>query len=138
MSLSEEERKIIVGLEIEKAENIVSQINELEKLSYWDNIANRLYYALFHAVSALLIFDKHNVSTHKGSIVLFGQFYIKTGVFNINDGRLFSQLQTIREKSDYNCAYQTSEDEIKPLIYPTIELIKRIKLYINSRTNANN
>ena len=138
MSLNEEERKIIVVLEIEKAENIVSQINELEKLSYWDNIANRLYYALFHAVSALLIFDKHNVSTHKGSIVLFGQFYIKTGVFNINDGRLFSQLQTIREKSDYNCAYQTSEDEIKPLIYPTIELIKRIKLYINSRTNANN
>ena len=138
MSLNEEERKIIVGLEIEKAENIVSQINELEKLSYWDNIANRLYYALFHAVSALLIFDKHNVSTHKGSIVLFGQFYIKTGVFNINDGRLSSQLQTIREKSDYNCAYQTSEDEIKPLIYPTIELIKRIKLYINSRTNANN
>lgn len=138
MSLNEEERKIIVGLEIEKAENIVSQINELEKLSYWDNIANRLYYALFHAVSALLIFDKHNVSTHKGSIVLFGQFYIKTGVFNINDGRLFSQLQTIREKSDYNCAYQTSEDEIKPLIYPTMELIKRIKLYINSRTNANN
>lgn len=138
MSLNEEERKIIVGLEIEKAENIVSQINELEKLSYWDNMANRLYYALFHAVSALLIFDKHNVSTHKGSIVLFGQFYIKTGVFNINDGRLFSQLQTIREKSDYNCAYQTSEDEIKPLIYPTIELIKRIKLYINSRTNANN
>ena len=132
MSLNEEERKIIVGLEIEKAENIVSQINELEKLFYWDNIANRLYYALFHAVSALLIFDKHNVSTHKGSIVLFGQFYIKTGVFNINDGRLFSQLQTIREKSDYNCAYQTSEDEIKPLIYPTIELIKRIKLYINS------
>ena len=132
MSLNEEERKIIVCLEIEKAENIVSQINELEKLSYWDNIANRLYYALFHAVSALLIFDKHNVSTHKGSIVLFGQFYIKTGVFNINDGRLFSQLQTIREKSDYNCAYQTSEDEIKPLIYPTIELIKRIKLYINS------
>ena len=131
MSLNEEERKIIVGLEIEKAENIVSQINELEKLSYWDNIANRLYYALFHAVSALLIFDKHNVSTHKGSIVLFGQFYIKTGVFNINDGRLFSQLQTIREKSDYNCAYQTFEDEIKPLIYPTIELIKRIKLYIN-------
>lgn len=81
MSLNEEERKIIVGLEIEKAENIVSQINELEKLSYWDNIANRLYYALFHAVSV--------------------------------------------------CAYQTSEDEIKPLIYPTIELIKRIKLYIN-------
>lgn len=132
MSLSEEERKIIVSLEIEKAQNIASQIEELEKLSYWDNIANRLYYALFHAISALLIFDKHNVSTHRGSIVLFGQFYIKTNVFDMNDGKLFSQLQTIREKSDYNCAYQTSEDEIKPLINPTIKLIEKIKLYINS------
>lgn len=132
MSLSEEERKIIVSLEIEKAQNIASQIEELEKLSYWDNIANRLYYALFHAISALLIFDKHNVSTHRGSIVLFGQFYIKTNVFDMNDGKLFSQLQTIREKSDYNCAYQTSEDEIKPLINPTIKLIEKIKSYINS------
>lgn len=132
MSLSEEERRIIIGLELEKAQRIVSQIVELEKLSYWDNIANRLYYSLFHAISALLIYDKHNVGTHRGTIVLFGQFYIKTGIFSMADGKLFSQLQTIREKSDYNFAYQTSEDEIKPLIIPTIELIEKIKLYINS------
>ena len=27
-------------------------------------------------------------------------------------------VQTMREKGDYNCAYQTSEDEIEPLIEP--------------------
>lgn len=65
MSLNDEERKIVIQLEIEKAKSIFNQINELAYLGYWDNIANRLYYALFHAVSALLIYDKHSVGTHK-------------------------------------------------------------------------
>ena len=50
MSLNEEERRIIVNLELEKATNTMTQIPELQKLGYWDNIANRLYYAVFHAV----------------------------------------------------------------------------------------
>ena len=43
MSLTEEERKIIVGLELEKARNTFGQIEELRKLGYWDTLANRLY-----------------------------------------------------------------------------------------------
>lgn len=58
MSLNEEERYTLVALEYEKAQAIFSQIEGLRSLGYWDNIANRLYYALFHAVSALLIHDK--------------------------------------------------------------------------------
>lgn len=71
MSLTEEERKIIVELELEKARNTFGQIEELRKLGYWDTIANRLYYAVFHAVSALLIRDSHQVNTHKGAISAF-------------------------------------------------------------------
>ena len=65
MSLNDEERRIIVNLELEKATNTMTQISELQKLGYWDNIANRLYYAVFHAVNALLINDGHPVNTHK-------------------------------------------------------------------------
>ena len=83
MSLNEEERKIIVGLEYEKAQAIMAQIEGLKSLGYWDNIANRLYYALFHAVSALLIRDKHAVNTHRGVVVLFGQHYVRTGIFDM-------------------------------------------------------
>ena len=55
MTLSPTERKIVVGLELEKANSIFSQIEVLQNAGFWDNIANRLYYSLFHAVSALLI-----------------------------------------------------------------------------------
>ena len=43
MSLNEEERKVLVSLEYEKALSIFSQIEGLQSLGYWDNIANRLF-----------------------------------------------------------------------------------------------
>lgn len=132
MSLSEEERRIVVHLELEKANRIFSQIEALRTLGYWDNIANRLYYALFHAVSALLIHDGHNVSTHKGVVVAFGQHYIRTGVFPLADGKLYSQLQTIREKSDYNCTYDMQEKDLLPLIAPSKLLIEKIAAAISN------
>ena len=116
MSLTEEERKIIVSLEYEKARNTFSQVGELRKLGYWDTVANRLYYAVFHAVSALLIHDSHQVNTHKGTISLFGQHYIRTGILPQECGRLYSDLQIMRNNSDYNCSYNTTREEIEPKI----------------------
>ena len=126
MSLSEEERNILVKLEYEKAQAIFSQIEGLRTLGYWDNIANRLYYALFHAVSALLIHDKHEVNTHRGVVAMFGRYYVKTGLFTLDDGRLYSQLQTMREKADYVCTFQTSQEEIVPMLEPARKMIEKI------------
>lgn len=134
MSLSNEERRIIVGLEYEKALHTIAQIPELEKLGFWDNIANRLYYAVFHAVNALLINDGHPVNTHRGVIALFGNYYIRTGIFASEDGRLYSDLQTMRNNSDYNCAYDTNEQEIQPMINPAVNLIKKIGDYLKDHT----
>ena len=130
MSLNDEERRIIVDLEMEKANNTIAQISELQKLGYWDNIANRLYYAVFHAVNALLIHDGHPVNTHRGVIALFGNYYIRTGIFASEDGRLYSDLQTMRNNSDYNCSYDATEQEIEPMIAPAKNLIAKVFNYI--------
>lgn len=87
-------------------------------IGFWYVVANRLYYSVFHAVSALLINDGHKVDTHKGAILIFGQHYVKEGTFPIEDAKLYSQLHTMREKGDYNCIYQTIEEEMRPLIEP--------------------
>ena len=116
MSLTEEERKIIVGLEFEKARKAFAQMAELRKLGYWDTVANRLYYAVFHAVSALLIRDGHKVNTHKGAISAFGLNYIRTGLLPQEFGRLYSDLQIMRNNSDYNCSSDVTQEEIEPKI----------------------
>ena len=48
----------MVGLEMEKADSTFAEHEGLTEKGYWNTLANRLYYALFHAVSAMLISDE--------------------------------------------------------------------------------
>lgn len=125
MSLSEEERTIVVNLEAEKARKTFEETEVLRTAGLWNNLAGRLYYAAFHAVSALLIHDHHTVGTHQGAVIMFHQYYIKTGILPKEDGAFYSQLQTMREKSDYNCTYNATEEEIVPRI-------ERTRLFIDT------
>ena len=135
MSLSAEERKAVVTLELEKATKLFSQIPDLVKLGYWDTIANRLYYSAFHAVIALLIHDGYSVSTHKGAVAMLGLHYVKLGIVSEEDGALFSHLQTMREKSDYNCYYAAGEKEVSKLIAPAKEFIYNIDCLIKQKND---
>lgn len=102
MSLSQEERTIVVGLELEKADKFLAQANAVAALGIWDVVANRIFYAAFHAVSALLIHDYIEVRSRKGAGLMFGYKYVIPGIFSAEDGRLYAKLQDLREKSDYN------------------------------------
>jgi uncharacterized protein (UPF0332 family) len=127
MSLKEEDRKTLVILEIERADSNFSEYVGLVEKKYWNTLANRLYYALFHAVSALLIKDGRQVGSHKGAAIRFHQFYVKTGVFSEEEGSFYSQMETLREQSDYNCFFNISESDIKARIEPTRQFIEKIK-----------
>lgn len=130
MSLSEEDRKTVVRLQLEKAHRSMQQIPLLREAGYWDTLANRLYYALFHAVSALLINDGYSVHSHRGAVNAFGQYYVMRGSFTLEDGKFYSRLQGLRERSDYNCSYNASEEDIAPKIDITRQLIDKIEKYI--------
>lgn len=132
MSLNEEERQIMVEHEMEKAENTFRQVAALSKEGFWDGVANRLYYAAFHAVNALLIRDGRSVHTHNGAGALFRKYYIKTGILPIEVSSLYSILQTMREKSDYNCSFDATQDIIEPLITPTQDMIAKISDLVKS------
>lgn len=126
MSLNDEERQILVNLEKEKALNTFAEMSVLQQAGLWNNIANRLYYAAFHAVSALLIHDCHNIGSHQGAVIMLHQYYVKTGMLSKEEGAFYSQLQTLREKSDYNCTYNATELDTVPRIEQTKQFIDKI------------
>jgi len=126
MSLNDEERQILVNLEKEKALNTFDEMSVLRQAGLWNNIANRLYYAAFHAVSALLINDHYNIGSHQGAVIMLHQHYVKTGILSKEDGAFYSQLQTLREKSDYNCTYNATEADTAPRIEQTKQFIDKI------------
>lgn len=55
MSLTSDERKSVVEFRVEKARRALEQAQGVVELQYWETIANRLYYAAYNAVSAMLI-----------------------------------------------------------------------------------
>jgi len=132
MSLKEEDRRIIVQLELEKVDKTLRQLYVQLDAKLWDLAANRLYYALFHAVSAMLILDHHEIGTHRGAVNRFSMYYVKTGLFSKQEGRLYSQLQSLREDGDYNCSFDVEQDEVEHYIQPTLTLINKIKQYIEN------
>lgn len=130
MSLNEEERSVLVRREYEKALLCIEQAEANAQLAYWDVVANRLYYALFHAVSSLFIHDGHKIGTHKGAVMSFGMFYVQTGIFSKDQGRVYAQMQTMREKADYTCSFDATDidmnerkDKVKEIIDKIGELI---------------
>ena len=127
MSLTDEERQVMVEVEIERAEKILSQVETLRANALWDILANRLYYALYHAVISLLIKNRIQVGTHKGAVVMFSREFVKTGIFSTEEGRVFSSLEQLRESGDYNCLIETTETEIVPYIPKVTALIEKIK-----------
>ena len=112
MSLNDEERNVIVRKELERAHDTFEEIKVMCQAKKWNGAANRIYYSVFHAVSALFIHDGFQSVRHKGSHALFSQHYVKTGKLPIEFGRFYNNLQSLREKSDYNCFYDVSEQDV--------------------------
>ncbi len=133
MSLSNEERSTLVALELKKAHETYDEIGILIDAKRLNGAASRMYYAVFHAVCALLINDGHQVNTHKGSHALFNQQYIKTGALPKEYGQLYNQLQTMREESDYNCAYDVEIDELQQRLEPAKRLIEDVEKLVNKQ-----
>lgn len=130
MSLTNEERQIIVNLELEKAQKTFDAMELCVREKAFESAANRIYYAAFHAISALLIDAGFVVKSHRGVMALFGEHFVRTGVFTKADGTLFSDLVIMRDNADYNCFYEATEEKLTPYIEPTRQLIEKIKQYI--------
>ncbi len=123
MSLNQEEREAVVIYRLEKARKTMEQAKCNLPMHFWELIANRMYYAAYYAVSALLIANGHTAKTHETIVRVFGLYFVKTGLFPVEQGRLYNKLFSLRLTGDYNDHYDLDESDVLPLVSPTEELI---------------
>ncbi len=131
MSLNDEERTLVVRKELERAHEVYEEIEIMRQAGKWNGAANRIYYSVLHAVNALFINDGLQVKRHKGSHALFSQHYVKTGKLPMEYGRFYNNLQTLREKSDYNCFYDVEEQDVIDGMEEARKFIQVIENYIS-------
>jgi uncharacterized protein (UPF0332 family) len=126
MSLKEENRRDIVLYRIERAFTALEQAKLNVEINCLEVTANRLYYAAYYAVSALLIAYQIPAHTHEGNIQQFGLHFIKGGLVSRDLGKFYSQLFEMRLKGDYSDRFGLTEEDVVPKIQPTESFIKTI------------
>jgi len=96
-----EARNVLIKLWLEKADEALASA-ELELNSGHTNFAvNRLYYACFYAVTALLLRDDKQFARHSAVKSEFVRTYIKSGQVNVKWSKFYQQLFDDRQEGDY-------------------------------------
>jgi len=126
MSLADDNRRDIVSYRIERAYTALEQAKLNLKMNCLEVTANRLYYAAYYVVSALLIANKIVAHSHEGNVTQFGLQFVKTGRVDREDGKLLSHLLTMRLKGDYSDRFGLTEDDVLPYIEPTEAFLDKI------------
>ena len=95
--------------------------------------AKRTYYAIFHAMRAVLALDGVDMKHHSGIISEFRKRYIKTGVFDASLSGIISELSSVREGSDYNDFFIVSKAETIQQVQAAEEFLIEIQAYLSTR-----
>ena len=95
---------------------------------------NRAYYAIFHAMRAVLVFDDFDSSKHSGVIAEFRRRYIKESIFPIEISKMIGSAFTIRNASDYDDMFIASKSETEEQINNAEYVYRILSEYISRQT----
>ncbi len=87
---------------------------------------NRIYYALFYEVMALLLTKDLSSARHTGIRALFNEHFVKTGKVSVELGRFFSRMYDFRQKSDYGDFVTIQPEKVVEWLEQAEEFIKVI------------
>ena len=100
-------REEYINYRINRAYESLEDARILADNERWNATTNRLYYATFYAVIAILL--KNNQS-------IFSEKFIKTGIIPTKYGQIYSRLFTWRQKSDYDDLFDFDKETILPYL----------------------
>ncbi len=98
------------------------------------SVMNRLYYAMFYAVLALLASKQLAASKHSGVISLFHREFVKTGLVSVEVAKHINIAFDLRNKSDYRDFVVPEESRVRELLKEADVFIKTIKLTLEKIT----
>jgi len=66
------------------------------------SVVNRIYYALFYEIIALLLTQNLSSTKHSGVRSMFNEHFIKTGKVPVEIGKFYAHMFEFRQKGDYS------------------------------------
>ena len=91
---------------------------------------NRSYYAIFHAIRAILALDIFDSKKHSGIIAFFQKNYVSTGKFEVDYSKIVRNAFSIRNKSDYDDFYIVSRSEAEQQLANAKDFLQQVTKYL--------
>lgn len=95
------EIRTLVLYRLNRADESLEEALILLERDHINTFVNRLYYACFYAVTALLLSKGLSSSKHSGVRALFHQNIVKNGFLNREMGKFYDKVFDTRQKGDY-------------------------------------
>ncbi len=104
-----------------------------EKMQHLRAANNRAYYAIYHAVTAVLALEGVAFKKHKDTIGYFNKMYVREEIFSRALGHRIAIAEEVRHNSDYDEFYIVSKEETLKQIETAKELISEVELYLERK-----
>ena len=124
-----ESTETLIRYRLERARDALGEARLLADSKYWNTCTNRLYYACFYIVNALLLRDGLSSSKHSGVRSLFNHHYVKNGIVSKELGKLYNDLYENRQEGDYQDMVRMKPEDVQawiPQAEEFVEVISRL------------
>ncbi|MHA1187551.1 MAG: HEPN domain-containing protein [Candidatus Heimdallarchaeota archaeon] len=115
---------------ISKAEKFLVTAELVLKHGDYDTCVSRCYYAMYIMTESVLLTKEIQASSHKGVISLFGQHFIKAGIFEEDMGKAINNAYDKRLYGDYSIGFTITEIIAKEQLKIAKKFVKTIKNYL--------
>jgi uncharacterized protein (UPF0332 family) len=132
MSLSDAQRQRIVEVRLANAEQMLLDASNMLAGGSLRSTANRNYYAVFYAASALAMHDKQTFHRHSGVISYFHAAYVKTGRLSKELGAIFRRAFDARCDADYDDLVELVADDVAEMLQQARRFVAEVKSLLHA------
>ena len=130
--MDERKRTDLSRYRFERAEEEVDTAKQLLALGKLNKSANSSYYAIFHALRAVVALDGFDSKKHKGIISYFNRNYVKNRTFPADTSAIIETAFAVRGNADYEDYYEVSLEAAQDQINNAEYIISIIQPYLES------
>jgi hypothetical protein len=128
-----EESPALVSYRLERASESLRAARIMFENGMLTFSMNRVYYAMFYSVQALLVSRKVSFSKHGQVKAYFNREMIKTGIFPTEMGRLYNKAFEYRQKFDYIDFSSPDREIVSEYLEKAIDFVSNIQEYLHQK-----
>lgn len=131
--LSIETRETLAAHRLQRANDTVNEALDMFEKKHYNAAINRLYYACYYAVSALLVKNEIYPQTHSGTKQMFGLHFIMNNKLPDSYNITYNELFMKRHSADYDDFLFFDHQTVERLIPETCAFIEAIRQLMNEQ-----